>query len=60
MSYTNLVERLQKAEQLLTRINHAFYVDGSAKALRPVMAETKPLLAELRESLAMEKDEATP
>jgi hypothetical protein len=30
---------------LLKRINEAFYVKGTRKALLPVMAETKPLIA---------------
>lgn len=29
---------------LLKRINEAFYVHGTTKALLPVMAETKPLI----------------
>ena len=29
---------------LIKRINTAFYVDGTAKALRPVMAETKEMI----------------
>ena len=29
---------------LVKRINYAFYVEGSSKALKPVMAETKDLI----------------
>lgn len=31
---------------LLKRINWAFYVEGTAKALKPVMAETRALIAQ--------------
>ncbi len=35
------------APDLLRRLAHAFYVGGTSKALRPVMAEIKPLLGGL-------------
>lgn len=33
---------------LIARMNSAFYVDGSSKALKPIMAETKQLLIDAR------------
>lgn len=41
---TALVANAPQMLDLLKRINHAFYVDGTAKALRPIMAETKALI----------------
>jgi hypothetical protein len=35
---------------IVERLNYAFYVDGTAKALRPIMAETKAILARVRGS----------
>lgn len=34
---------------LLKKLNYAFYVDGSAKTMRPLMAQTKPLLDKVRD-----------
>lgn len=33
---------------LLEKLNHAFYVDGTSKALKPLMAQTKDLLKRTR------------
>lgn len=49
--HDDLLKSVGLAVDLLSRINTAFYVQGTTKALRPVMAETKPLLARLREAL---------
>lgn len=44
----NLIAAAPEMLALLERINHAFYVKNSSKALREVMAETKPLLQKAR------------
>lgn len=36
----------EKLLDLVKRINYAFYVDGTSKALMPIMAETKAIIAE--------------
>ena len=46
-----LQTQLEAAKSLLERINTAFYVEGTTKALRPVMAETKPMLQAIRAAL---------
>jgi hypothetical protein len=48
---TVLTAALLDAQHLLERINAAFYGAGTSKALRPVMAETKPTLAVIRAAL---------
>lgn len=47
-----LLNQLQQAEQLLARLNYAFYAHGTSKALKPVMAETKPTLTAIRTLIA--------
>jgi len=39
-------ETAAKLLDLVKRLNYAFYVEGTAKAMRPIMAETKALIAE--------------
>ena len=48
----DLLEQLKQAEALLARINYAFYVKGTRKALLEVMEETKPALAPIRTAIA--------
>ena len=43
-----------KMFRLLKRLNYVFYVDGTAKAMRPLMVETKGLLNEVREEYGIE------
>ncbi len=45
---TDIQELIDECESLLGRINYAFYVKGTTKALLPVMAETKPMLERIR------------
>ncbi len=42
--HARLVSEHAALLDLLKRINTAFYVEGTTKALRPVMSETKPLI----------------
>ena len=53
-------ELLESARYLLARINNAFYVDGTSKALKPVMADTRPMLQRLRDAIAMTERLTTP
>ena len=48
---TNLLEACKLAENLIERINWAFYVKGKTKDLLPVMGETKAALGTLRNAI---------
>lgn len=41
----SLIAAAPELLDLLKRINYSFYVDGTSKALRPIMSETKAAIA---------------
>jgi hypothetical protein len=43
-----LIAKSPEMYDLLSRLNYAFYVEGTVKALKPIMAEIKPLLQKIR------------
>jgi len=51
-SHSASLEALKLAELLIARLNHAFYVEGTSKALRPIMGETKAALGTIRNAIA--------
>jgi hypothetical protein len=44
----DLIAAAPEMYDLLAEINQTFYVDGTSKALKAVMAKTKPLLSKAR------------
>lgn len=41
-----LIAAAPKMLEFIKRMNHAFYVEGTPKAMKPIMAESKALIAD--------------
>jgi len=51
-SAPDMLKELKRCQELIERINYAFYADGTSNALRPVMEDAKPMLHDIRATVA--------